>query len=190
MLCWDNNNNQLCTCFNSLCLLETFLLSNQTRAWATLLLASGPWWISCRDSWFSSIRELRSLFKPAHCYVSEMKIMSHQTLSQGSWDALNHHSFTQHFHILMPVPLPLFSCWVVSDSFVTPWTVAHSAPLSMGFSRQEPTGVGCHFSLKRIFPTQRLDLGLLHWQVDSLPLRHQDGSMYMYNWFTLLHSTN
>ena len=116
MLRWDNNNNQPCACFNSFCLLETFLLSNQTRAWATLLLASGPWWISCQDSWFSSIRELRSLFKPAHCCVSEMKIMSHQTLSQGSWDALNHHPFTQHPHILMPVLLLLLSCWVVSDS--------------------------------------------------------------------------
>ena len=30
-----------------------------------------------------------------------------------------------------------FSCSVTSDSFVTPWTVAHQAPLSMGFSRQE-----------------------------------------------------
>ena len=26
---------------------------------------------------------------------------------------------------------------VVSDSFATPWTVAHQAPQSMGFSRQE-----------------------------------------------------
>ena len=26
---------------------------------------------------------------------------------------------------------------VTSDYFVTPWTVAHQAPLSMGFSRQE-----------------------------------------------------
>ena len=26
---------------------------------------------------------------------------------------------------------------VVSDSFVTPWTVAHQAPLSMGFLREE-----------------------------------------------------
>ena len=25
----------------------------------------------------------------------------------------------------------------MSDSFVTPWTTAHLAPLSMGFSRQE-----------------------------------------------------
>ena len=31
----------------------------------------------------------------------------------------------------------LFSCKVVSDSFVTPWTIACQAPLSMGFPRQE-----------------------------------------------------
>ena len=31
----------------------------------------------------------------------------------------------------------LFICLLVFDSFVTPWTVAHQAPLSMGFSRQE-----------------------------------------------------
>ena len=30
----------------------------------------------------------------------------------------------------------IVSCSVVSNS-VTPWTVAHQAPLSMGFSRQE-----------------------------------------------------
>ena len=29
------------------------------------------------------------------------------------------------------------SAAVMSKSFVTPWTVAHQAPLSMGFSRQE-----------------------------------------------------
>ena len=31
----------------------------------------------------------------------------------------------------------LFSCSVMSDSLLTPWTVAHQAPLSMGFLRQE-----------------------------------------------------
>ena len=30
-----------------------------------------------------------------------------------------------------------FSCSILSDSFATPWTIAHQAPLSMGFSRQE-----------------------------------------------------
>ena len=37
------------------------------------------------------------------------------------------------------------------------------------------TGVGCHFLLQGIFPTQRLNLHffcLLHWQVDSLSLSH------------------
>ena len=31
----------------------------------------------------------------------------------------------------------VFSCSVVSDFFVTPWTVALQAPLSMGFPKQE-----------------------------------------------------
>ena len=29
------------------------------------------------------------------------------------------------------------SCSFMSNSFATPWAVAHQAPLSMGFSRQE-----------------------------------------------------
>ena len=38
-----------------------------------------------------------------------------------------------------------FPCFCqVSLDFVTPWTVAHQAPLSMGFSRQEPwSGLPC-----------------------------------------------
>ena len=34
------------------------------------------------------------------------------------------------------------------------------------------TGVGCHFLLQRIFLTQGLNPGLLHWQVNSLSLNH------------------
>ena len=34
------------------------------------------------------------------------------------------------------------------------------------------TGVGHHFLLQGIFPTQVSDLRLLCWQVDSLPLSH------------------
>ena len=58
--------------------------------------------------------------------------------------------------------------------FVTPWTVAHQAPLSMGFSKQD-TGGGCHGLLQGIFPTQGPNLGLLHLlpcQAESLPLCH------------------
>ena len=38
------------------------------------------------------------------------------------------------------------------------------------------TGVGCRFLLQGIFPTQGLNLHLLRWQADSLPLSHQLGS--------------
>ena len=38
---------------------------------------------------------------------------------------------------MLAASLSLFSCSVVSISFETPWTVAHQAPLSMQFPRQE-----------------------------------------------------
>ena len=34
------------------------------------------------------------------------------------------------------------------------------------------SGVSCHFLLQEIFPTQRSNSRLLHWQTDALPLRH------------------
>ena len=46
--------------------------------------------------------------------------------------------------------------------FVTPWPVAHQAPLFMGLLG-ENTGAGCHFLLQGIFPTQGLNLSLLPW---------------------------
>ena len=45
--------------------------------------------------------------------------------------------------------------------FETPWTVAHQAPLYMGFSRQEYWS-GLPFLLQGIFLIQWLNLGLLH----------------------------
>ena len=58
--------------------------------------------------------------------------------------------------------------------FVTPWTVAHQVPLSVGFSRQEHWS-GCHALLQEIFLIQGLNphyLGLLHSQASSLPWHH------------------
>ena len=55
---------------------------------------------------------------------------------------------------------PLQSCPTLS----TPWTAAHQAPLSVGFSRQESWN-GLHDLLQRIFPTQGSNqrlLSLLH----------------------------
>ena len=63
-----------------------------------------------------------------------------------------------------------FSCVGLS---VTLWAIAHQAPLSMGFSRQEYGIRLPRALLQRIFPTQGwnlLLLHLLHWQTCSLPL--------------------
>ena len=45
----------------------------------------------------------------------------------------------------------------------------------MGFPSKH-TGLGCHFLLQGIFPTQGSNLHLLHRQVDSLPLIYQESS--------------
>ena len=44
--------------------------------------------------------------------------------------------------------------------------------------------MGCHFLLQVIFPTQRSNLCLLHWQSDSLTLSHQ--GLYICNHFAIL----
>ena len=46
-----------------------------------------------------------------------------------------------------------------TTGFLCPWDFAG-----------KKTGVGCHFLLQGIFPTQGSKLRLLHWQVGSLPL--------------------
>ena len=51
---------------------------------------------------------------------------------------------------------------------VTPWTVAHQAPLSMGFSRQEYWG-GFPYSPPGDLPDPGIELGPSALQADSLP---------------------
>ena len=50
----------------------------------------------------------------------------------------------------------LFSCSVVLDSVVTPWTVAHQVPLSMEFSRQEYSS-GLQFPSPGDLPDPRIE---------------------------------
>ena len=76
---------------------------------------------------------------------------------------------------------PVFSLWADSEPLccacslrcarliVTPWTVAHQAPLSLGILQ---AGVGCHALLQGIFPTQGSDLGLQHCRWIHYHLRH------------------
>ena len=61
--------------------------------------------------------------------------------------------------------------------FATLWTVAHQAPLSMGFSRQEHcSGLPCPAPVYLLTQGSNLCLlQLLHWQGSSLPLSHWGG---------------
>ena len=85
----------------------------------------------------------------------------------------------------------MYSCymWVCVLShvqiFATPWTIAPRFLCPQNFPDKN-TGVGCHFLLQGIFPTQGSNphlLHLLHWQMDSLPLHHQ--LLYSYPTFHL-----
>ena len=87
------------------------------------------------------------------------------------------HDTNYAFVLYLRFQIQLSLCAVLSHLshvwfFATLWTIACQAALSMGFSRQEYCS-GCHALLQGIFPTQGLNLHLLHllhWHVGSLPL--------------------
>ena len=66
----------------------------------------------------------------------------------------------------------LFSRSVVSDSFVTPWTVASQAPLSMGFPRQDYWILGISIFSSRDVPDTGVKSMFPAWSADYLPLSH------------------
>ena len=62
-----------------------------------------------------------------------------------------------------------FSRSAMSNSFATPWTVAHQVPLFMRFPRQGYWS-GLLFSSPGDLPDPRIKLMSPAWQTDSLPL--------------------
>ena len=65
-------------------------------------------------------------------------------------------------------------CVLCAQLFVTPWTIVlQSSFLCPWNFTDKNTGVGCHFLLQGIFPTQESNphlLCILYWQASSLPL--------------------
>ena len=71
---------------------------------------------------------------------------------------------------------------LVSKSYlalVTPWTVAHHTPLSMGFSRQEYWSE-LPFPSPGYLPDPGIEPMSLAWQVDSSPLSHLGSPFTIY----------
>ena len=75
---------------------------------------------------------------------------------------------------LRATPVAVCCCLVTKLclTLATPWIVA-GRPLCPWDFLGKNTGVGCHFLLQGIFMTQGLNLCLLRWQEDSLPVSHQ-----------------
>ena len=63
--------------------------------------------------------------------------------------------------------------------FATPWTVAHQAPPSMEFSRQQYWS-GLPFPSPGYLPDPGIEPMSLAWQVDSLPLSHLGSPFTIY----------
>ena len=66
----------------------------------------------------------------------------------------------------------MLSCFSHVWLLVSPWTVAQEAHLSKEFSRQENPGVGFHFLVQGIFPTQGLNLYVLHYHCATREAPH------------------
>ena len=79
---------------------------------------------------------------------------------------------TQIFKLYSGILLLLFSRYMVSNSFVTRWTLAHQAPLSMGFSEQEYWS-GLPFTSPGDLSNPWIKPASPVLQVDFLPLSHQ-----------------
>ena len=67
--------------------------------------------------------------------------------------------------------LLLFSCYVVS--LLWPYGLQPTRLLCPWDFLSKNTGVSSHFFFQGNFPTQGLNLHLLHWQADCLPLHYQ-----------------
>ena len=114
---------------------------------------------------------------------------------------------------ILPQPPGLYVCAlsssVMSESFVTPWTVAHQAPPSMGFSRQEYWSGGAiafseyvHYPMWNRWPVQVwcMKQGTQSWfsgttQRDRVGRKvggrfRMRGHMYTYGWFMLMYGPN
>ena len=68
---------------------------------------------------------------------------------------------------------------------MTPWTVAWRLLCLWDFPDKN-IGVGFQFLFQGIFMTQGSNLGLLHWQANSLVLSHQGSPVFPIRYYKIL----
>ena len=82
----------------------------------------------------------------------------------------------------------IICCYLVanlSDSFATTWTVAHKAPLSVGFLRQEYWN-GLPFPSPWNLPEAEIKPMFTAWQMDSSPLSYLGSPWFIIHIFNII----
>ena len=129
-----------------------FLILESSSLWRSLFNNVKPACLS-RSSW--PRENALSYSATLLCLSSSFHLLQPDSRSQNSQRSTTHFSFTT-----PKLPGESVSRSVMSNS-VTPWTVA-TRLLCPWNSPGKNTGVGSHSFLQGIFPTQGLNLGLLH----------------------------
>ena len=120
------------------------------------------------------------------CHVSTYMLLNSQTeagLRLSHWPLLSHPVSEHHPHHVVVAEL----LSRVRPS-VTPWTVTHQAPLSMGFPMQEYWS-GLSFPLSGELPEPEIKPVPPAWQADSFPLSHPALSACFLLYLSYLKST-
>ena len=115
-------------------------------------MKSGSWWWTGRPG----VLQFMGLQRVGHDWATELNwtvCLFHETLLFQYYSSDSHS--------------------VASDSLPPLRTVAHQAPVSMGFSRLKNTGVRCHALLQGIFPAQGLKPDLAPWGQILYQMSHQ-----------------
>ena len=110
------------------------------------------------SSWAGQIPQRKPFQSPALTWLSALWKGVMEVLASIYMSPFHFPSFFSMASIVAsPVKMLCLPClhaqWLSCVCFVTPWTVAHQAPLSMGFLKQECWS-GCHLLLQGIFLTQ------------------------------------
>ena len=83
---------------------------------------------------------------------------------------------------LLPAASCMHACLVIQSCLTLCNLMECSPPgSSVHGILHKNTGVGSHFLLQGTFLTQGSNPGLLHWQVDSLPLSHQEAFTFHFH---------
>ena len=165
---WVNSSNQVAK------VLE-FQLQHQSFQWIFR--------ISFRIDWFDllAVPPLKSLLQHHGSKTSILGTLygllyGPSLWFSSPWTVWKAYSWVTLFNVLC-------QCSVMSDSLQPhgQWPATVLCPWNFPGRN---TGVGCHFLLQGIFPTQGLNLHLLHWWVDSLPLAPSGKPLHTFivNW--------